>query len=99
MWKVSISACGTVIFVIHTPYAVSKGISGDRGGVFGENSFLCGKCQFQPAGPSFSSFTHHMQCPKASPVTEGEYSAKTVSYVESVNFSLRDHHFRHSHTT
>ena len=36
----SISACGTVILHIHTPYVVSKGISGDRGGVFAENSYV-----------------------------------------------------------
>ena len=59
-WKVSISAWGTVIFAIHTPYVVSKGISGDRGGVFVENSYVGEKCQFQPEGPSFSPFTHHM---------------------------------------
>ena len=32
---------------------ITPGISGDRGGVFGKNSYVGEKCQFQPAGPSF----------------------------------------------
>ena len=95
--KVSISACGTVILRIHTPYVVSKGISGDRGGVFGENSFL-GKVSISGCG----TVILHIHTPYVVSIsisaTEGEYSAKTVSYVKSVNFSLRDRHFADSHT-
>ena len=84
----SISGCGTVILHIHTPYVVSKGISGDRGGVFGENSYVGEKCQF----PVERTVILHIHTPYVvifkSPATEGGNSAKIVSSLRKCQFPV-----------
>ena len=46
--------------VFITPGTYFKVSPATEGGYFGENSYVGEKCQFQVAGPSFCTFTHHM---------------------------------------